>query len=476
MGTVLARWIPPPMLAMFALFLVLPAVLPRFGYTYLGTEVMIWAIFALGYNLLLGYTGLPAFGHGAFFGIGGYLLGMTQKWVTGGLVLPLAAAAAGTLLLGAVVALFVARRRGIYFSLLTIAFGVMFWFMVFVFDAWTGGEDGLTGINRLAVLGYALRDNVPFYYFVYAWFVGATVVLWRIVNSPFGQVIRAIRQSETRARAVGYDTARYKWAVFTLSCGFAGLAGGLYALARFGAFAEPMSLSQSGNVVLMCLIGGGFASFYGPVLGVVVFLVLRDVLSTLTDHWMLAYGVLFMAVILFMPEGILGVVRRLRQPAGFHDTGAAQAARAREASRPRPPGRRRARASRDGCLARCGRRDARPGDARPPEGVRRPRRPGRRGPHVRARPAVGPDRTERRGQDDVLQPPDRLPRRRRGRDPLQGPGRHPPAARTAGRAWASAGPSRSSTSSTTTPCSRTCGSRCRRCGRGASTAGRPPAP
>jgi branched-chain amino acid transport system permease protein len=252
---------------------------------------------------------------------------MTQKWVTGGLVSPLLAAALGTALLGAVVALFVARRRGIYFSLLTIAFGVMFWFMVFVFDTWTGGEDGLTGINRLTVLGYPLRDNVPFYYFVYGWFVGATVVLWRIVNSPFGQVIRGIRQSESRARALGYDTARYKWAVFTLSCGFAGLAGGLYALARFGAFPEPMSLSQSGNVVLMCLIGGGFASFYGPVLGVVVFLVLRDVLSTLTDHWLLAYGVLFMAVILFMPEGILGVVRRLRQPTGFHDTEAARAAR-----------------------------------------------------------------------------------------------------------------------------------------------------
>jgi branched-chain amino acid transport system permease protein len=294
------------MLGLFALFLVLPAILPRLGYTYLGTEVMIWAIFALGYNLLLGYTGLPAFGHGAFFGI-------------------------------ALVALFVARRRGIYFSLLTIAFGVMFWFMVFVFDGWTGGEDGLTGINRLTLLGYPLRDNVPFYYFVYAWFVGATIVLWRIVNSPFGQVIRAIRQSETRARAVGYDTARYKWAVFTLSCAFAGLAGGLYALARFGAFPEPMSLAQSGNVVLMCLIGGGFASFYGPVLGVVVFLVLRDVLSTLTDHWLLAYGVLFMGVILFMPEGILGAVRRFRQPTGFHDTAAAQAARGDEAVVAAPP-------------------------------------------------------------------------------------------------------------------------------------------
>ena len=117
------------MVGLFLLFFLLPTVLPRFGYTYLGTEVMIWAIFALGYNLLLGYTGLPAFGHGAFFGIGGYLLGMTQKWVTGGLTLPLVAAAVGTLVFGAAVAVFVARRRGIYFSLLTIAFGVMFWFM-----------------------------------------------------------------------------------------------------------------------------------------------------------------------------------------------------------------------------------------------------------------------------------------------------------------------------------------------------------
>jgi branched-chain amino acid transport system permease protein len=321
---------PPPMLAMFVLFLVLPAVLPRIGYTYLGTEVMIWAIFALGYNLLLGYTGLPAFGHGAFFGIGGYLLGMTQKWWTGGLFPPLVAAVVGTMAAGALVALFVARKRGIYFSLLTIAFGVMFWFLVFVADTWTGGEDGLTGLNRLSLLGYSLRDNVPFYYFVYGFFVVATIVLWRVVHSPFGQVIGAIKQSETRARALGYDTPRYKWAVFTVSCAFAGLAGGLYALARFGAFAEPMSLHQSGNVVLMCLIGGGFASFYGPVLGVAVFLVLRDFFSTLTDHWMLLYGVLFMAIILFLPEGILGLVQRVRRPGGFHDTRAAAAARADE--------------------------------------------------------------------------------------------------------------------------------------------------
>jgi branched-chain amino acid transport system permease protein len=319
------------MLGMLLFFLVLPAVLPWLGYTYLGTEVMIWSIFALGYNLLLGYTGLPAFGHGAFFGIGAYLFGMSQIWWTGGLWLPLVVGMAGTMVCGAVVGLFVARRRGIYFSLLTIAFGVMFWFMVFVLDTWTGGEDGLTGINRLSVAGFALRDNVPFYYFVYVFFAAATVVLWRIVNSPFGQVIRAIKQSETRVRAIGYDTARYKWTVFVLTCAFAGLAGGLYSLARFGAFPEPMSLAQSGNVVLMCLIGGGFASFYGPVLGVAVFLVLRDLFSTLTDHWMLLYGVLFMAIILFLPEGILGLVQRARRPRAFHDTAAAEIARVGQA-------------------------------------------------------------------------------------------------------------------------------------------------
>jgi branched-chain amino acid transport system permease protein len=325
------------MLAMFLVFLVLPAGLPRLGYTYLGTEVMIWAIFALGYNLLLGYTGLPAFGHGALFGIGAYLLAMAQKWWTGGLTLPLLIATLGTAACAAAVGRFVARKRGIYFALLTIAFGVMFWFLVFAFDGWTGGEDGLTGVNRLAVLGYPLRENVPFYYFAYAFFVAATVCLWRIVNSPFGHVIRAIKQSEVRARALGYDTARYKWGVFSLTGAFAGLAGGLYGLARFGAFPEPMSLQQSGNVVLMCLIGGGFASFYGPVLGVIVFLGLREVFSTLTDHWMLLYGLLFMAVILFMPEGILGVVKRVRRPAGFHDTRAALAARDEMASPPPAP-------------------------------------------------------------------------------------------------------------------------------------------
>ena len=221
-----------------------------------------------------------------------------------------------------------ARKRGIYFALLTIAFGTMFWFSVFVLDAWTGGEDGLTGISRLAV-------GIPGLFRSRFGITSPSTISFSPLRRPhgrplahrplpFGQVIQAIKQSESRASALGYDTARYKWAVFTMSCAFAGFAGGLYSLARFGAFPEPMSLHQSGNVVLMCLVGGGFASFYGPVLGVAVFLVLRDLFSTLTDHWMLLYGFLFMAIILFLPEGILGLTQRKRRPVSSHDTGVAQ--------------------------------------------------------------------------------------------------------------------------------------------------------
>jgi branched-chain amino acid transport system permease protein len=321
----LSRWTPPPMLAMFAIFLAAPLVLPALGYTYLGTEIMIWSIFALGYNLLLSYTGLAAFGHGAFFGMASYYFGMTQVWWTGGVWTPLLVGTLGTAVCGAAVAAFVAAKRGIYFVLLTIAFGALFYFAVYLLSDWTGGEDGFTNIDRapvtIAGLGtIEIKGSVRFYYFVYFFFVLATVVAWRTVNSPFGQVIQAIKQSESRSRAIGYNTTLYRGVVFVLSCGFAGLAGGLYAMARHGAFAEPMSITQTGNVVLMCLIGGGLSSFYGPVVGVIVFLLLRDVLSMLTQHWMLFYGVLFMSIVLFLPEGILGLFRPNRSPDNFHAT------------------------------------------------------------------------------------------------------------------------------------------------------------
>ena len=326
--TALSRWVPAPMFAMFGIFFAAPLLLPALGYTYLGTEIMIWSIFALGYNLLLSYSGLAAFGHGAFFGMASYFFGMTQVWWTGGVWLPLLVGTTGTAVCGAMVAAFVAAKRGINFVLLTIAFDALFYFVVYLLSDWTGGEDGFTNIDRATVTipgmpPIDIKNSVPFYYFVFAFFLVSTVTAWRIVNSPFGQVIQAMKQSESRSRAVGYNTTLYRGMTFVLSCVFAGLAGGLYAMARHGAFPEPMSVAQSGNVVLMCLIGGGLASFYGPVVGVIVFLLLRDVLSTLTEHWMLIYGILFMAIVLFLPEGILSLFKQVRAPQDFHATASA---------------------------------------------------------------------------------------------------------------------------------------------------------
>jgi branched-chain amino acid transport system permease protein len=305
-----------PMPWVFLLFLILPFVLPHVGgYVYLGTEVLIWSIFALGFNILLGYTGLPSFGHGAFFGIGAFGFGIIQMRLFPGIWIPMLA---GTLIgtaFGALVGLFVAKKRGIYFALLTIAFSQMFWFISWGWDSMTGGEDGLTGIKKLPVSILGLFDvnidsGLSLYYFIYCIFLCCTVAIWRIVHSPFGRTLLAIRFNETRSRCIGYNVVLYKWAAFTVSCAFASLAGALYALLRNAAFSDIMHHSQSGNVVMMVLLGGGMSNFFGPILGTGVFIVLRDMFSAFIENWVMAYGLLFMFVIIFLPEGILGFLQR----------------------------------------------------------------------------------------------------------------------------------------------------------------------
>jgi branched-chain amino acid transport system permease protein len=207
---------------------------------------------------------------------------------------------------GALVALFISHRRGIYYALLTIAFGQIFWFVAIKWHSVTRGEDGLLNIKRPAFLA----DLNALYYFCFGAFVLVLVFLWRLQSSPFGRVLNAIKQNETRARFVGYHVWAYKWLAFTLSALVAGLAGGLFALAQQSAYPNVMSLHQSGLVVMMALIGGGFVSFWGPVLGVVLFFVARDLLGAYTETWLLWYGLLFMALVLFKPEGLAGMLRR----------------------------------------------------------------------------------------------------------------------------------------------------------------------
>ncbi len=305
-------WLTPQMLAAFVIFGTLPYWIGPIGlYHYLGVEVLIWCIFALGFNLLLGYTGLPSFGHGAFFGIGAYALGLTQFNLTESLWVGLIAATLIGALFGGAAACFLSHRRGIYFALMTIAFGQLFFFIASKWTSVTKGEDGLLNIKRLPVdfgiVSFSTSSNTAFYYFVFACFVVVTVFLWRVIHSPFGKVLQAIRQNETRTAFLGYNVFLYKWASFTLSCAVAGLAGGLFAMAQSGAFVQALSLQWSGVVVLMTLLGGGFVSFWGPVVGTVFFFVARDLLGAYTETWLLWYGLMFMAFVMFKPEGIVGI-------------------------------------------------------------------------------------------------------------------------------------------------------------------------
>jgi len=306
-------WVTPQIALLAIVLLTAPYWLGPVGlYDYIGIEIAIWIIYAMGFNILFGYTGLHSFGHGAYLGVGAYAFGLFQHHVVvslwGGLLAAIFAAAVA----GAVVGFFVSHRRGIYYALLTIAFGQIFWFFAMKLHWLTGGEDGLLNIPRPALeLGFTsvdLNDNVAFFYLTGALLLVSVLLIWRLGNAPFGRVLQAIRQNETRAAFVGYEVWRFKWAAFVVSAMFAGLAGGLFAMAQESAYPDVMNLHQSGLIVMMVLIGGGLVSFWGPVLGVVLYFIARDFLGTLTEAWLLWYGLMFVAMVMFRPEGLAGVL------------------------------------------------------------------------------------------------------------------------------------------------------------------------
>ncbi len=316
-----------PMFIILGIFFVAPAVVIPMGAMSLAIEVMIWSIFALGFNVLLGYTGLPSFGHGLFFGIGAYMCGLIQKYIWASALFSLLGSIIGCAIVAGLLGLFVAKKRGIYFALLSIAFTQMFYFICFQWDDVTGGENGLMGIERFSVLGINLNDDLTFYYFIFVILVLTMVLLWRMVHAPLGATLYAIKQNEVRAKYLGYNTPVYKWLAWVISGSFGGLAGALYAMMTHGAFADPIHWAHSGDVVMMVIVGGGLTNFFGPVLGAFIFIALRDIISTITEHWYLIYGLLIVFIILFLPEGILGYLRTGRSGAQ-----ATKAAEAKEAA------------------------------------------------------------------------------------------------------------------------------------------------
>ena len=306
------RYIKHPLAIVLVLLIILPFLATSLGTTYsIATEVLIWAIVGLGFNLLLGYTGLLSFGHGAFFGIAAYTAAILQIHVMKDMFVPILVGILVGTAVGAVEGFLVLRRRGVYFSLLTLAFTQMFYYLAFSWTAITGGESGLGGYKKLPIFGVVdVASPLQYYYFVALFtFLGA-VAMWRIVHSPFGRVLQAVKQNEPRARAVGYNTQRYKLVAFVISALFTSAAGALYAYMLDFMFADLLNVTQSGEIVAMTIVGGMF-SFFGPLVGAAFFILVRDALSSFTDNWLVFFGLVFMLFIVFSPAGIVGIVQRL---------------------------------------------------------------------------------------------------------------------------------------------------------------------
>ena len=296
--------------AVIAFLLVFPLLMP---YQALAINILIFGLFAVGFNLLFGYTGLLSFGHAAFFGVGSYLTGiaMVHFNVPWGLAVLLGVAIAA--LVGVVMGYLAIRTRGIYFSMVTLALAQIVYYAFYKAERWTGGENGLRGIQvpQMEVFGFTLDflDPNTKYYVILAFVAVALWFVSRLLASPFGAVIEAVRENEKRAAACGFDVARTKLLVFVISAALCGLAGALRALHLSVVPIESLHYLLSGQAVMMCLLGG-MGTFFGPFNGAGVFLTLEDVVTTLTPHWMAIVGAIFMFFVLFFPAGLWGTLMK----------------------------------------------------------------------------------------------------------------------------------------------------------------------
>jgi branched-chain amino acid transport system permease protein len=293
--------------------LALAIVAPMLGlYPVFGMKLLCFALFACAFNLLLGFTGLLSFGHAAFFGFAAYVAGWLAK--AQGLT-PELAVLGGTAVgafLGLVFGLIAIRRQGIYFAMVTLALSQMVFF-VCLQAPFTGGEDGLQGVPRGSLFGVvSLVPDLTFYYVVLAVFVACFLFIMRVVTSPFGQVLKMIRENEPRAISLGYEVDRYKLVVFVLSAALSGLAGSLKTIVMGFASLTDVHWSMSGEVILMSLLGG-VGTFFGPVLGSGVVIGLQNLLADRVGAWVtVIIGVIFVVCVLAFRKGIVGEIQAFR--------------------------------------------------------------------------------------------------------------------------------------------------------------------
>jgi branched-chain amino acid transport system permease protein len=287
--------------------LVLPITLPS---PTLATEILIFAMAALACNLLLGYGGLLSFGQSIFFGAGAYISSIVMIHANAGILTALLLAFCSGALIAALVGALAIRRKGIYFVMLTLAFCQTAYFIAYTLEDWTGGDNGLLDVPRppLTLLGATLSDlggALSYYTFVAVFFFLIFVAVKRVITSPFGSVLIAIRENEDRADAIGYNTRHFKIMAFAISGAITALAGGLYAMLLNFAPLENIQLSMSQHIVIMTVIGGT-GSLLGSLLGAGAWVILSDILANIWPRWLILMGGSLILVVLFLRSGIYG--------------------------------------------------------------------------------------------------------------------------------------------------------------------------
>ena len=286
------------------------AMIPLAGSAYLvdvATEILIYALFALSLNVIIGYSGNVSFGHAAYFAIGGYanaILLTTYGW---SLALSLTASIVVTMCLSGVVAYFCTRLTDIYFAMLTLAFSMLVWAIVFKWRSVTGGDDGFVGVSVPTII----EHRINFYYFTLLLVTGAIWILWVICHSAFGRTLIAIRENATRAGFIGVNTRLMRWWAFVVAGTFAGLAGAIFAMFHRGMYVESAFWTQSATVLIMTLLGGMF-SFFGPAIGAATLFLLERITNEYTEYWPTVLGVTLLTILLFLPDGLTGLAQKIR--------------------------------------------------------------------------------------------------------------------------------------------------------------------
>lgn len=302
------------------LALVAAAVVPWVApihYALLMLPVMAYGVVLLGLNLLFGYTGLVSFGHALFIGIGAYAGAfLTAHTPIRSMEVTLLVAAVLGAAVAALVGALCVRYVKIYFGMLTLAFGMLFYTFLLKFYALTGGDEGMP-VARPVLLGLALdmpkTDYLvgPYYYYTLAILILATLVMWRIVHSPFGLCLRTIRDNPAKAESLGIGVTRYRWGAFVISAVYAAVGGALLAPPTGNVDPTLVYWTHSGNIVFMVLLGG-FSHFFGPVLGAFVFIYLQDAVMSVVPYWRLVFGAILAFIVIFAPAGLMGVLARAR--------------------------------------------------------------------------------------------------------------------------------------------------------------------